>query len=139
VLANGRKIAGILTQMQDTAVLAGIGINVNHADFPADIREIATSIIRETGTEHDKHFLLRAVAGGIDSHVRILETSGATAILRLFAAASSYVAGRRVAVELPAGEVRGVTAGLTPTGYLLLRTDSGEEITVTAGGVRPAE
>lgn len=137
VLANGRKIAGILTQMHDAAVLAGIGVNVNQADFPEEIRGIATSIILETGTEHDRHFLLRAIAGGIDSHVRILETSGATAILRLFTAASSYVAGRRVAVELPTGDVRGVTAGLTPAGYLLLQTDSGEEITITAGGVRP--
>lgn len=139
VLANGRKVAGILTQMQDGAVLAGIGVNINQADFPEDIREIATSIAIETGTEHDKHFLLRAIAGGIDSHVGILETSGATAILRLFAAASSYVAGRRVAVELPSGEVRGVTAGLTPAGYLLLRAGSGEELTITAGGIRPVD
>lgn len=139
VLANGRKIAGILAQMQDGAVLAGIGVNVGQADFPPEIREIATSIILETGAEHDKHFLLRAIAGGIASHVKILESSGAEAILRLFAAASSYVAGRRVAVELPAGEAHGVTAGLTPAGHLLLRTDSGEEITITAGGVRPAE
>lgn len=138
VLANDRKIAGILAQMQDGAILAGIGVNVNQADFPADLRDIATSIIRETGTEYDKHFLLRAIAGGIESHVKILESSGAEAILRLFAAASSYVTGRRVAVELPTGEVRGVTAGLTSAGCLLLRTDAGEEITITAGGVRPA-
>lgn len=139
VLANGRKLAGILTQMQDGAVLAGVGLNVNQPDFPPDLRPIATSLILETGTEHDKHFLLRAIAGNIESHLQILESSGAAAILRLFASASSYVAGRRVAVELPTGEVRGVTAGLTPAGYLLLRTDAGEEITVTAGGVRPVD
>ncbi|MCL4797791.1 MAG: biotin--[acetyl-CoA-carboxylase] ligase [Bryobacteraceae bacterium] len=137
VLANGRKLAGILTQMHDGAVLAGIGLNVNQPDFPEEIREIATSIVLETGTEHDKHFLLRAIAGGIETHVNILETSGGAAILRLFTAASSYVSGRRVAVELPAGETRGITAGLTPEGFLLLDTEAGERITITAGGVRP--
>lgn len=139
VLANGRKLAGILTQMQDGAVLAGVGLNVNQADFPPELREIATSIILETGTEHDKHFLLRALAGNIESHVRILETGGVNAILRQFTVASSYVAGRRVSVELPAGDVKGTTAGLTPEGFLRLRTDDGEEITITAGGVRPID
>lgn len=139
VLASGRKLAGILTQMHDGAVLAGIGLNVNQPDFPEEIREIATSIVLETGTEHDKHFLLRAIAGGIETHVNILETSGAAAILRLFTAASSYVSGHRVAVELPAGEARGVTAGLTPEGFLLLDTEYGERITITAGGVRPTD
>lgn len=139
VMANGRKLAGILTQMHEGAVLAGIGLNVNQADFPEGLREIATSIIRETGTEHDRHFLLRAISGAVETHVNILEGSGASAILRLFTAASSYVSGRRVAVELPAGEVRGTTAGLTAEGFLLLRTDAGETVTVTAGGVRPAD
>jgi BirA family transcriptional regulator, biotin operon repressor / biotin---[acetyl-CoA-carboxylase] ligase len=45
VLANGRKLAGILTQMHDGAVLAGIGLNVNQADFPEELRDIATSLI----------------------------------------------------------------------------------------------
>jgi BirA family transcriptional regulator, biotin operon repressor / biotin---[acetyl-CoA-carboxylase] ligase len=139
VLANGRKLAGILTQMHEGAVLAGIGLNVNQPDFPPEIRGIATSIILETGTEHDKHFLLRAIAGSIESHIKILESSGADAILRLFTAASSYVDGRRVAVELPTGEATGATAGLTPDGLLRLRTDAGETITITAGGVRPID
>lgn len=138
VLANGRKLAGILTQMQDGAVLAGVGLNVNQADFPPELREIATSVILETGTGHDKHFLMRAIVGAIESNVKILETSGTEAILRLFTAASSYVEGRRVVVELPTGDVTGVTAGLTPDGFLLLRTGAGETLTITAGGVRPA-
>jgi BirA family biotin operon repressor/biotin-[acetyl-CoA-carboxylase] ligase len=134
---SGKKLAGILTQLDDGAVLAGIGLNVAQPDFPEELRPIATSLLIETGTEYDREFLLRAIAGSIDTHVRTLKTMGAGAILRLFAAASSYVEGCRVSVDLPNGPVIGTTAGLTPSGFLRLQTDSGEIITITAGGVRP--
>lgn len=134
---DGKKLAGILTQLHDGAVLAGVGINVSQDDFPEELREIATSLALETGTEFDRHFLLRTVTGSIKSLCHTLETSGSTAILRLFAAASSYVYGRKVVVDLPNGPVSGTTAGLTPDGYLLLQVESGEELRITAGGVRP--
>lgn len=138
VLIGDRKLAGILAQYQDGALLAGVGLNVNQREFPPDLAPAATSLFLETGSEQNPEFLLPALARSIESHLNILETSGATAILRLFEAASSYVSGRRVRVELPAGEITGTTAGLTPDGFLLVRRDDGGEVTVTAGGVRPA-
>ncbi len=139
VLIGDRKLAGILAQFQEGALLAGVGVNVNQKAFPPEIAGIATSLVLETGAEQNPEFLLYALAGSIESHLRILETSGAAAILRLFEAASSYVFGRRVTVETPGGEIRGTTAGLTPDGFLLLRGDSGEQTVITAGGVRPAD
>lgn len=138
VLAGDRKLAGILAQFQDGALLAGVGLNVNQREFPPELAPIATSLRMETGSEQNPEFLLPALARSIESHLNILETSGATAILRLFGAASSYVSGRRVTVELPAGEITGTTAGLTADGFLRVRRDDGTEVTVTAGGVRPA-
>lgn len=138
VLIGDRKLAGILAQFQDSALLAGIGLNVNQREFPPELRPIATSLRIETGSEQDPEFLLRALARSIESHLKILETSGAAAILRLFEAASSYAAGRRVTVEMPAGEITGITAGLTAEGFLRVRRGDGAEVTVTAGGVRPA-
>jgi len=138
VLIGGRKLAGILAQLQEGALLAGVGVNVNQRTFPPELAGTATSLVLETGSEQDPEFLLSALAGSIESHLGILETSGAAAILRLFEAASSYVTGRRVSVEMPGGEITGTTAGLTPEGFLLVRSVSGELKTVTAGGVRPA-
>jgi BirA family biotin operon repressor/biotin-[acetyl-CoA-carboxylase] ligase len=138
VLIGDRKLAGILAQFQDGALLAGIGLNVNQREFPPEIEPLATSLWRETGSEQNPEFLLPALARSIESHLNILETSGAAAILRLFESASSYVSGRRVTVELPAGSITGTTAGLTAEGFLLVRRDDGSLLTVTAGGVRPA-
>ena len=60
------------------------------------------------------------------------------AILRLFTQASSYAAGRRVEVEQPDGVIRGVTAGLNPDGFLIVRKDDGTDTLILAGGVRAA-
>lgn len=133
---DGRKVAGILTQLHNGVVLAGVGVNVNQTEFPEDLRGIATSILNETGKITELQFLLFALAASIDSTCRILTTSGTSAILQLFTNASSYASGRPVAVELIDGPVTGVTAGLTEDGYLMLKKNNGEEVRITAGGVR---
>ncbi len=135
LMIGEKKLAGILTQWHDGAVLAGIGLNVGQSEFPEGVP--ATSLALETGVEQNRDLLLRAIAGSVESHVKILETSGVRAILRLFESASSYVVGKRVRVEMPGGDLFGTTEGLTDDGFLLLRTVDGQMVTVTAGGVRP--
>jgi len=139
VLLNGRKVCGILTQLHEGAILAGVGINVNQPEFPAPLRAIATSLRIEAGRTFEREPLLAALATSIDSNAHILATGGAVPVLSLFSAASSYAEGKRVEVDMPNGLVRGTTAGLTAEGFLRVRTDAGGETVVTAGGVRPLD
>lgn len=139
VLLGDRKCAGILTQLHGTAVVAGIGVNVNQTRFPPDVVRIATSLRMASGREQSRETLFAALLEDIDRHCDILTRQGPAAIFDLFTRASSYVAGRRVVVELPEGPVSGTTAGLTETGLLRLLRDNGREETIVAGGVRPAE
>ena len=49
LLVNGKKVCGILAEMQAefdrvNSLIIGVGINVNHGGFPADIAETATSL-----------------------------------------------------------------------------------------------
>ncbi len=138
VLVRDRKCAGILAQLHGTAIVAGIGINVNQSAFPPDIAQIATSLRIESGREQSREALLTALLDDIDRHCDILAKQGRAVIFDLFTQASSYVSGRRVTVELPDREVTGITAGLTTEGFLRLRRDDGREEIVIAGGVRPA-
>ncbi len=138
VLTGGRKVAGILTQLHGAAVVAGIGINVNQAEFPADVAAIATSVRIASGREQSREQLLIALLEQIDAHCEILERDGADAIRRSFAMRSSYVSGRRVAVDQGNSTLTGVTAGLTEAGFLRLLRDDGQEEIIVAGGVRPA-
>ena len=136
VLIGNRKCAGILAQLQDDVLLAGIGINVNHTDFPPEIANLATSFRLATGREHSREHLLDILLASIDSHLETLLRDGKEPVLRAFTAASSYVRGRRVVVE-GATDMRGTTDGLDPQGFLFLRQDDGTRKLILAGGVRP--
>jgi len=85
LLAHGRKCAGILCQTADSAVVAGIGINVNHDVFPAELSESATSLRMMTGRLHSREDLLIELAASADKYCRLLEERGADHVLHLYA------------------------------------------------------
>ncbi|MFY9561471.1 MAG: biotin--[acetyl-CoA-carboxylase] ligase [Terriglobales bacterium] len=141
VLLNGRKFCGILTEMNSEAtrvryVVVGVGINVNQVKFPAELREIATSLKSETGTEWSRVELCAALLKSLDREYReLLEDAGARdSILLRFQEHSSAVCGRKVRVE-ESGGLEGVTEGLDPRGFLQVRTAQGLR-TVVSGTVR---
>jgi BirA family transcriptional regulator, biotin operon repressor / biotin---[acetyl-CoA-carboxylase] ligase len=136
LLAGDRKCAGILTQMQHGAVIAGIGINVNQQSFPPDLRKIATSVRIESGHEMDMRKLLDAVLKAIEEYVETFVTHGKEAIFRMFMQASTWAHGKHVVIE-DAG-VEGVTEGLDENGFLIVRTAAGQRKTIVAGGIRAA-
>ena len=134
VMVGGRKAAGILVQLVNGSAIGGIGINVNHTEFPAQLAPEATSLRLQAGREFSREDILLALLPAVENFAEMDNQS----ILRLFTKASSYAAGRRVVVAQPAGPIRGVTAGLDPSGYLVVRKDDGTETLVLAGGVRAA-
>jgi len=129
VMLNERKLAGIMVQAANEALIAGIGVNVNQPSFPAEIEAIATSLRIETGLEHDKEALL----GRVLTEVMRCAALPKQEVLRQFERNSSYPTGKHVEVD---GLYRGITAGLDENGFLKVATESGVQ-TVFAGGVRP--
>jgi BirA family transcriptional regulator, biotin operon repressor / biotin---[acetyl-CoA-carboxylase] ligase len=138
VLIHGKKCAGILAVLEGTAVIAGIGINVNHEAFPADIAGLATSLRLEGASGVSREDLLVALMDSIDACSKILSDRGTAAILDMFTRASSYAHGRRVRVEQNGEIIEGTTCGLDGSGFLVVRGDDGKQTTILAGGVRPA-
>ncbi len=137
LLLDAKKCAGILLQIEPSAVVAGIGINVNHTSLPADLTATATSLRLAAGREISRTALLVALVEAVDHYSHLLSTQGPESILRLFSQASTYVSGRRVRVEQGDQQLEGVTAGLDSSGFLLLRRPDGRICQVLAGGVRP--
>lgn len=138
VLLDGKKCAGILVQLHDGVLIAGIGINVNQTSFPSDLNDLATSLRIVTGRHHDPNRLLDILLVQIEQHLDNLLQNGREPVLRAFSQASSYVRGRRVVVDQNDTHLIGVTDGLDPQGFLFLRQDNGKRTLVLAGGVRPA-
>jgi BirA family transcriptional regulator, biotin operon repressor / biotin---[acetyl-CoA-carboxylase] ligase len=138
VLLNDRKVAGILVQGGDApggALIAGIGVNVNQRAFPPELREIATSLRRETNREFPREALLDRVVAESLRYADVLAERGKPAILEKFKEHSTYAEGKPVVVTMPGGEISGITAGLDEYGYLRVRTAHGVE-TIVTGGVR---
>ena len=143
LLLGGKKFCGILTEMNAEAtrvrhLVVGVGINVNQVKFPAELREIATSLRIETGTEWSRVELCAALLKSLDREYRsLVEDAGAReAILRRFEESSSSVRGRKVSQSRREnGGLAGVTEGLDERGFLRVRTAEGLR-TVVSGTVR---
>jgi BirA family transcriptional regulator, biotin operon repressor / biotin---[acetyl-CoA-carboxylase] ligase len=140
LLLDGKKFCGILTEMNAEAtrvrhLVVGIGINVNQTKFPADLRETATSLRIETGSEWSRVELCAALLRALDREYKSLTQPGArAAILQNFEQSSSSAKGTHIRVE-ENGELSGVTEGLDDRGFLQVRTSAGLK-TVISGTVR---
>lgn len=144
VLIGGRKCCGILAEMtaegeQVRHIIAGIGINVNHASLPEELADAATSLCIETGCEYSREALLVETLKETDRYLGILAQRGPSAIVELFSRASTYAEGKQVVVVNEVEMIKGVTAGLTPAGILLVRREDGSVTPILAGSVRPME
>jgi BirA family biotin operon repressor/biotin-[acetyl-CoA-carboxylase] ligase len=137
LLIGSKKCAGILTTLETSAIIAGVGINVNHSSFPLELGGVAASLRMASGRMHSRERLLLELLSRVDVYCDLLESEGRKAIIDAFTRVSSYVSGRRVEVEQDPSPLHGVTAGLNDSGFLLLDADDGKRFVVLAGGVRP--
>lgn len=138
VMLEGRKLAGILVQLLDSVAIAGIGINVNHVAFPKEIAAEATSLRIVSNRLYSREQLLVTLLEAVERNCGVLAgEDGRQKILMMFSRRSSYARNKRVTVEQGQSTVEGTTAGLDPSGFLILRKDDGTEDLVLAGGVRP--
>jgi len=149
LLIGTKKCGGILVETASYPgtpahlryAVIGVGINVNHSDFPAELSALATSLRIESGAEASREALLARLLLSLDAEIDLLEaelrgTSQRPSLLKRFAAASTWVEGKRVRVDEDGGYA-GTTAGLDRRGFLLVSGDDGVLHTVLSGGVRP--
>lgn len=141
LLLAERKVAGILCESawegeRAPAVVAGIGVNVNHVpgDFPPELRDVATSVRIAAGWEPPRADIAGALIAGI---VRLAGDPPAQLPGAVMEALTSrdLLAGRSVEVS-GATTVAGTALGISPGGALLVRTESGALRTVRSGTVR---
>jgi BirA family biotin operon repressor/biotin-[acetyl-CoA-carboxylase] ligase len=140
LLASGRKIAGILTELAAEPervhwVVLGAGVNVNarREDFPAELREEATSVLLERGQPAPRALLaaacLTALEDWLDRHAE--EGFGP---VRAAWRERTVTLGREVAVTADGREIAGTAEDIDETGALLVRVPSGIE-RILAGDV----
>jgi BirA family biotin operon repressor/biotin-[acetyl-CoA-carboxylase] ligase len=135
VVANGRKLAGILveTQLQGCrvqAVVAGIGLNVSQREFSAELGASATSLALLGAPELGREQLLVQVLAAIQVRLQdYLRSELATMLPEL--RQHDVLRGRRVC----ANSLAGIACGIDPSGALLLEDDAGQLHRVTSGSI----
>jgi BirA family biotin operon repressor/biotin-[acetyl-CoA-carboxylase] ligase len=151
LLLSGRKCGGVLVETSIVASQAnappmlryaviGVGINVNHESFPAELGDSATSLLRESGRTWPREEVLVEFLRALQRETDQLEAelrgaSSGPGLLERFAAASSWVRGKQVRVD-EGGGYTGVTDGLDARGFLRVAGTDDVLHTVLSGGVR---
>jgi BirA family biotin operon repressor/biotin-[acetyl-CoA-carboxylase] ligase len=141
VMIGEKKFCGILTElsaevMRVRHVVIGIGINVNHDQFPDELQPIATSLRIESGRPWSRVAIAGALLKSLDAEYRAFvqdADSARQSIIRRFETNSTWARNAEVTVEDEAYD--GVTTGLDERGFLRVRTAGGVR-TVLSGGVR---
>ncbi len=70
LLLDGKKCAGILVTRALSALIAGVGVNVNQTGFPEELAATATSLRMASGAEHSREALLVHLLAAIDRRER---------------------------------------------------------------------
>jgi BirA family biotin operon repressor/biotin-[acetyl-CoA-carboxylase] ligase len=130
------KVAGVLIENEFSGSellwsLAGIGINVNFdpSAFP-EIAGIATSLLRETGSEWPRERLICALLNQFERFYAD-DSAGALGMWK----ARLDTLGREISVEFRGQVVEGVAEGVNDNGDLLVRRADGSIETIVAGEV----
>ncbi|MGI8543884.1 MAG: biotin--[acetyl-CoA-carboxylase] ligase [Aridibacter sp.] len=140
ILIKEKKISGILAETAETnkglAVIVGIGINLNSANFPAELIETATSIEQETKEKIDADELLNSLTDFFIYFYEIFQSpNGAEKIRREWEKRSSYCSEKDVRVILENEIIYGKTCGLEENGALRVMDKNGEVKIIQAGDV----
>ncbi len=142
ILVNGRKLSGILTEMQSRAkavdhVVLGIGLNVNmdRQDFPEELQHQATSLFLETEKVWDRSQLIAGIVNAFEplynQYVRDGDLSPTLDICR----ERSAVIGRHVLLYEKGVEREGEVLDLGSEGELIVKMDDGKKKSIVSGEV----
>lgn len=139
VLIGGKKVCGILAQMKASNsgidfVVVGIGINVNlpAERFPDDLRGMATSLSMEAEQEISRPEVIIRLYENLAKWYMTLCHCGFEPVRRAWLGMSSMI-GRPARVLFHEETISGTAVGLHDDGALVLRTDSGQTLCVSAG------
>jgi len=140
VLAGGRKVVGILTEMDEVGsgrvVVPGIGVNLNTEpdDFPAELRDKAGSLRLVTGQPVDRARFAARLLKTLEVRYEQWQRDGFAPIAAAWRRLTPLI-GRPIRVQEPGQVVDGTVIDIADDGALRLRLADGSEHRVVAGDV----
>ncbi|MGH8015941.1 MAG: biotin--[acetyl-CoA-carboxylase] ligase [Candidatus Zixiibacteriota bacterium] len=140
VLINGRKVAGVLTELSAEKnkinhVIVGIGINVKQteSDFPANIRNNATSVERESKKELKRVELLKMLLQVFEKEYQQYRKNQLLKSLPRIRKLSSIL-NQEITLSWPGNTLNGTAVDIDASGALIVESN-GNRTTVSSGEV----
>ncbi len=139
ILIDGKKVAGILTEMStemDTIdhIVVGLGLNVNTPDFPDDIREKATSLFIETGKHFPRVRFIQEYLKWYEEYYEIFKRTGFEPIIKRWKELTNII-GKRITVEMISKKYSGEVQDIDKDGVLILKDNTGKSHRIIFGDV----
>jgi BirA family biotin operon repressor/biotin-[acetyl-CoA-carboxylase] ligase len=141
ILAHGRKLCGILTEMTAEIdkikyVVVGIGVNVNFesSDFPPELKKLATSLRIEAKRVFNRAELAARILQELDADYERILQGRFQAIAEEWESHCTTI-GREVEISTGNRTVRGRAESLDTEGALLVRTEHGHLERIIGGDV----
>ena len=132
ILINGKKVTGILTELQADmdivhSIIIGIGVNVNQelSAFEESIQKTATSLKIENGEEIDRSLLVAKILYYLEKYGELYVENGFKPIKILWESHNCTI-GKRIRATTLQETLEGVALGITNDGVLEIKLDSGE-------------
>jgi len=142
VLVNGRKICGVLTEMNTIGetvnfVVVGVGVNGNfdvENVFPEQLKRVVTSLEKELGRKVRLENLFRALLERLENLYEVFIKEGFNPILEEWKNYAGFL-GCKVEVTGPTGKMSGLALDVDYEGALVLRLEDGTVKRVFVGDV----
>ncbi|MFD2445832.1 biotin--[acetyl-CoA-carboxylase] ligase [Bacillus sp. CGMCC 1.16607] len=132
ILINGKKMTGILTELQAESdrihsIIIGMGINVNQlkADFPEELHDIATSIAIEQGSTISRSALIRSVLIHLEKLYQMYLENGFYPIKLLWEGYACSI-GKEIKARTLTNTIEGKALGITEDGVLRIEDSTGK-------------
>ncbi|MCQ6273902.1 biotin--[acetyl-CoA-carboxylase] ligase [Bacillus sp. V3B] len=132
LLINGKKMTGILTELQAesdriNSVIIGVGMNVNQekASYPEDLRSIATSLLMETGMKVNRAELIQHVLSKLEHLYDLYLQEGFYPIKILWESYAISI-GKMIKARMLQGNIYGKAVGITDDGVLMVEDEQGK-------------
>lgn len=136
VVFKGKKLCGVLPEVEPSFVILGVGVNVNHSSFPRELRSTATSLRIELGRPLERIDLLCRILRELEANYFAFLRGGDLAPLLGKIRESSSLMGKAVRIATVAEELSGQVIDIDEEGRLVLRLDSGRIARRIAGEVK---
>lgn len=140
LVLNKKKVTGILTEMSAEPgkiqyIVVGIGINVNMTEFPAELKDMATSLRLEAGRQISREELTAAFLKCFEEDFEQYEKTSDLSLLLEEYNKRLINRGNEVRILDPAGEYSGKALGINEKGGLMVERENRHIEVITSGEV----